>query len=104
MANMGSKLNVFKDPYLDRATETSDLLAKMKSLNANTTGDSLGSGFDGLSGGKAVLENMLKLNDDLKAKADRLNDLTKMRDDLDARRQKRQGINELRTGLQQACA
>ena len=33
MAEMGAKLNVFKDPYLDRATETEDLMAKIRGLD-----------------------------------------------------------------------
>ena len=30
---MGTKLNVFKDPFMDRATETEDLMAKIRALN-----------------------------------------------------------------------
>jgi len=29
---MGVKLNVFKDPYMDRARETEDLMSKFKDL------------------------------------------------------------------------
>lgn len=47
MAEMGSKLNVFKDPYLDRATESDDLISKIKSLGGNTS--DLGTGLGGRS-------------------------------------------------------
>ena len=46
---------------------------------------------------------MVRFNDDLKARADRMNDLRKRKDDLEGRRMKRQGAEELRQGLEQAC-
>ena len=77
MAEMGTKLNVFKDPYLDRASETADLMAKIKSLNDPSGGAGLGSGAHGmgLDGGKDMLDDMHRLSDDLKAKSDRLNEM-----------------------------
>ena len=113
MTDMGCKLDVFKDPFLDRATETDDLMNKIRDLGGNpgTNGDVSGlspgskdsAGSFGAHGSKDYLNDLLRQNEDLKAKADRVNDLQKRRDDLDGRKMKRQGIEELRTGLQSAC-
>ena len=35
MTQMGSKLNVFKDPFMDRANETEDLMAKIRALGGD---------------------------------------------------------------------
>ena len=35
MTQMGSKLNVFKDPFMDRASETEDLMAKIRALGGD---------------------------------------------------------------------
>jgi len=140
MAEMGAKINVFKDPFFDRASETEDLMSKIRDLTGTTDDDSaltptgsrghgsgskarssnlsagyspdsrgnLGSGRrpggsnldDRLGGSKDHLADLQRLNGDLKAKADRLNDLRKKKDDLEGRQMKRQGIDELRSGLQ----
>ena len=128
MANMGAKLNVFKDPFLDRASETETILNEIKAFNDNdgtddgdldTAGAGFGSGAGAGSGtgsgsgagsgtgsknGKAglnkgiaaskggrkdMLNDLLRMNDDVKTKADRLNDLAKRKNDLDAKRKKR---------------
>jgi len=102
MAEMGSKISVFKDPYLDRATESDNLMMRIKELGGIGGSSDLTSGT-GLGGRNDMLRNLRGINDELKAKADRLNELRKRRDDLDARRQKKKGIDELRTGLQKAC-
>jgi len=81
MAEMGSKLNVFKDPYLDLASETDDLMAKMRSINGGAVGTDTG-----LSGRRDMLKDLNQMNDELKVKAERLNNLQKKHDDLDARR------------------
>ena len=54
---MGAKCKVFKDPYLDRAAETDDLMNRLK-----------------------------ELTDSIKDKADKENDLQKRKDDLEAKR------------------
>ena len=54
---MGSKCQVFKDPYLDRANETETLMRRIN-----------------------------ELTDNIKTKADKENDLRKRKDDLKARR------------------
>lgn len=135
---MGAKLNVFKDPFLDRASETETILNQIKAFNDNdgtdgdhdsTTGAGFGTGAGsgvgsgansgsgkkkgtaGLNKGiaaskggrKDMLNDLLRTNDDIKTKADRLNDLAKRKNDLDAKRKKRQGLDELRSGLQNAC-
>ena len=126
MAQMGSKLNVFKDPFMDRASETEDLMAKIRDINgdddspgqripgsagsfgAKRTGDggtdfssplgkgSAGRGSDlsptsfgvdgrgrrtgdsnlskGAGGRKDRLGDLMRINDDLKSKAEHLND------------------------------
>ena len=53
MAEMGAKINVFKDPYLDRVNETEDLMAKIRCLNGedSTPGGSPNRSSDGLSQG-----------------------------------------------------
>ena len=54
---MGSKCQVFKDPYLDRANETETLMRRIN-----------------------------ELTDNIKTKADKENDMRKRKDDLKARR------------------
>lgn len=126
---MGAKLNVFKDPFLDRASETETILNEIKAFNDkdgtdddhDTAGAGFGSGAGSATGKKKgtaglnkgiaaskggrkdMLNDLLRLNDDIKTKADRLNDLAKRKNDLDAKRKKRQGLDELRSGLQKAC-
>ena len=85
MAEMGSKINVFKDPYLDRAAESDNIMMRIKELGGIGGSSDLTRGAG--SGGKDdMLRNLRGMNDELKAKADRLNELRKRRDDLDARR------------------
>ena len=45
----------------------------------------------------------MRINDDLRAKGEHMNDMRLRRDQLDARKMKRKGLAELRTGLQNAC-
>ena len=73
-ADMGAKCKVFKDPYLDRAAETDDLLNRLKGLT-----------------------------DSIKDKADRENDLQKRKDDLEAKRLHAQGNDDLQKDLEAAC-
>ena len=114
MADMNVKLNVFRDPFLDRATETEFLMDKIKELNGestaagssangspsrNTGGSSTGAGLSpagsvgskgskglgslgtgGLGGRKDHLNDLSRLNDDLRAKAERLNEARRKRD------------------------
>ena len=126
MAQMGAKLNVFRDPFLDRASETEDLMAKIRGLNSDANNDDnpstsdgaglspssknrvsgagrpSGSGISGggyspdpfgsdgasrrrtgqdagigrgLDGRKDHLDDLKRINDDIKAKADKVNDL-----------------------------
>lgn len=109
MAEMGVKLNVFKDPFLDRASETKDLMDKIKDLNGGelpfgrSGGSTEGGTEGGIGGRKDYLNNLMSINDDLRAKGERMNDLRRKRDQLDARQMKRKGLAELRTGLQDAC-
>jgi len=110
MAEMGAKLNVFKDPYMDRATEMDDLMGKIRGLNG---GDSTAAGSEAgdgsshdadsdrnrragdsalgnrLGGRKDHLDDLMGMSGDLKAKADLMNDLRRKRDDLEGRRMKR---------------
>ena len=71
---MGAKCKVFKDPYLDRASETDDLMNRLK-----------------------------ELTDSIKDKADKENELQKRKDDLEAKRLHDQGINDLQKDLEAAC-
>ena len=41
MAEMGAKINVFKDPFMDRATEAEDLMAKIRALNGEEGSENL---------------------------------------------------------------
>ena len=41
MAEMGAKINVFKDPFMDRATEAEDLMAKIRALNGDEGSENL---------------------------------------------------------------
>lgn len=47
MAQMGAKLNVFRDPFLDRASETEDLMSKIRGLNSGADTDDNPSTSDG---------------------------------------------------------
>ena len=71
---MGAKCKVFKDPYLDRASETDTLMNRLK-----------------------------ELTDSLKDKANKENDLQKRKDDLEAKRLCDQGIADLERDLEAAC-
>jgi len=37
MAQMGAKLSVFKDPYLDRASETDQIMLQIMALSADNS-------------------------------------------------------------------
>lgn len=60
MADMGVKLNVFRDPFLDRASETEYLMGKIKDLDGgdSTTAGSVpggsSSGFSPSGKGKGL--------------------------------------------------
>lgn len=58
----------------------------------------------GLGGTKDHLGNLMSINDDIKAKALRLNDFRRKKDGLEAKNLRRNGIDELRSGLRQACS
>jgi len=70
---MGSKCQVFKDPYLDRANETETLMRRIN-----------------------------ELTDNIKTKADKENDLRKRKDDLKARKLHDQGMGDLQKDLEEA--
>ena len=51
MAQMGAKLNVFKDPFFDRATETDEIMAQIRNLDGEAD-DSFGGAGSGNSLGE----------------------------------------------------
>lgn len=138
MAELGAKINVFRDPFMDRASEADDLMAKIRGFNSDEDGSASATGASsgwsperssgagkspggsagatgsggrtgdvgrnlGARGRKDHLDDLLRISDDLKTKADRVNALRLKKDGLEASRMKRQGLDELRGGLKKAC-
>ena len=53
MAQMGAKLNVFKDPFFDRASETEDIMSKIRALRGDNPFDPSDSSVPSTSDGGA---------------------------------------------------
>ena len=53
MAQMGAKLNVFKDPFFDRASETEDIMSKIRALRGENPFDPSDSSVPSTSDGGA---------------------------------------------------
>ena len=118
MAEMGAKLNVFKDPYLDRATETEDLMAKIRGLDGeksiatgspnhshdglsqggNSSGQSPGS-FHGTDSDRYKRASNNSLGNQPGGRKDHLNDLMRISGDLKAKADRSNDLRRKRDNL-----